>query len=357
MEYYCAEKDEKSCGALATELFMMGLQNQLRIDGSEKMDMSKMTSGVPMVRIDGAKVRNLRESKGLTQLFLATSVGVTTDTISRWENKRYPTIKKENGLKLAEALEVDLEVILESNEQEVPQQVAAQEPVEQSVEQQPEAAVAAPPLPVSKSQSGTKFALAAVLLMALLFFLGWWFYPDSEQPTITASRLLPKHAVAGKPFPVAIRVASNSTTSLSLIVRENLPKGAVLLSAVPPYSAYDGKTWEVKWLRKIDGSQVFAYMVKVEQQEGSVAFSGKVALPKGAGQQIDVSGDSVVQMSNFHWADADADGRISDEEILTVYDEFSEIKGLAINIDQVEEIWLGSGYVWNAGKEKFEVLP
>jgi hypothetical protein len=24
MEYYCAEKDEKSCGALALELFMMG---------------------------------------------------------------------------------------------------------------------------------------------------------------------------------------------------------------------------------------------------------------------------------------------------------------------------------------------
>jgi len=323
--------------------------------------MSKMTSGVPMVRIDGAKVRNLRESKGLTQLYLATSVGVTTDTISRWENKRYPTIKKENGLKLAEALEVDLEAILESNEQEVPQQVAAQEPVadpgEESVEQQAEAAVAEPPLPVSESQSGTKFAVAAVLLMALLFFLGWWLYPDSEQPTITASRLLPKHAVAGKPFPVAISVSSNSTTSLSLIVRENLPKGAVLLSAVPPYSAYDGKTWEVKWLRKIDGSHVFAYIVKVELQEGSVAFSGKVALPKGAGQQIDVSGDSVVEMSHFHWADADADGRISDEEMLTVYDELSEIKGLAINIDQVEEIWLGSGYVWNAEKEKFEVLP
>jgi len=325
------------------------------------MDMSKMTSGVPMVRIDGAKVRNLREAKGLTQLFLATSVGVTTDTISRWENKRYPTIKKENGLKLAEALEVDVAEILECVEQEEVQPVAAEEPDagpdEEPALQPAEEIAAEPPLPASPSQSGTKFAVLAALLVVLLFFLGWWLYPGSEQFTITASRLLPRHAVAGKPFPVAVTVASNSTTSLSLIVRENLPKGAVLQSAVPPYSAYDGKTSEVKWLRKIDGSQVFAYMVKVEVQEGSVAFAGKVALPKGAGQQIDVGGDSVVEMSHFHWADADADGRISDEEILMVYDEFSEIKGLAINIDQVEEIWLGSGYVWNAEKERFEVLP
>jgi transcriptional regulator with XRE-family HTH domain len=334
------------------------------------MDMSKMTSGVPMVRIDGAKVRNLRETKGLTQLFLATSVGVTTDTISRWENKRYPTIKKENGLKLAEALEVELEAILESVEQEEAPPAPAgppvadkpvakpdEEPVLPPAAEAAEAAAAEPPLPVRESPSRKKFALAAVLFMALLFLLGWWLYPGGEQPTITASRLLPKHAVAGKPFPVAIHVASNSTDSLSLIVRENLPEGAALVAAVPSYSDYDDKAREVKWLRKIDGSQVFAYMVKIKQQEGAAAFAGKVAVPKGAGQQIDVVGDSVVQMAHFHWADADADGRISDEEILTVSDEFSEIKGLPINIDQVEEIWLGSGYVWNAEKEKFEVLP
>ena len=65
-----------------------------------------------MVKIDGSRVRNLRESKGLTQLYIATVVGVTTDTISRWENNRYPTIRRENALKLAEALEVPLDDIL-----------------------------------------------------------------------------------------------------------------------------------------------------------------------------------------------------------------------------------------------------
>ena len=69
-----------------------------------------------MVKIDGTQVRRLREAKGLTQLYMATVVGVTTDTISRWENKRYPSIKVENGRKLAEALEVNLEEILEKEE-------------------------------------------------------------------------------------------------------------------------------------------------------------------------------------------------------------------------------------------------
>ena len=71
-----------------------------------------------MIRIDGSEVRRLRENNGVTQLYLATAVGVTTDTISRWENGRYPSIKRENGLKLASVLEVTLDDILE-REQEV----------------------------------------------------------------------------------------------------------------------------------------------------------------------------------------------------------------------------------------------
>ena len=72
--------------------------------------------GPVMIRIDGSKIRQIREQKGLTQLYVATAVDVTTDTVSRWENKRYPSIKKENGQKLAEALEVELEAILETDE-------------------------------------------------------------------------------------------------------------------------------------------------------------------------------------------------------------------------------------------------
>jgi len=71
-----------------------------------------------IVRIDGKKIKQFREQQELTQLYVATVVGVTVDTISRWENKRYPGIKKGNCLKLAEALEVDLADLLESSPEE-----------------------------------------------------------------------------------------------------------------------------------------------------------------------------------------------------------------------------------------------
>ena len=71
----------------------------------------------PMVRIDGARVKELREKQGLTQLYMASVVRVTTETISRWENGRYPSIKGDNGEKLAEALGVELADILEIDTQ------------------------------------------------------------------------------------------------------------------------------------------------------------------------------------------------------------------------------------------------
>ena len=64
------------------------------------------------VCLDGTEVKRIREGQQLTQCYVSKMVGVTTDTISRWENKRYPTIRRENALKLAEALEVPLVDIL-----------------------------------------------------------------------------------------------------------------------------------------------------------------------------------------------------------------------------------------------------
>jgi transcriptional regulator with XRE-family HTH domain len=67
----------------------------------------------PTVCLDGSAVRRIREEKKLTQLYVAKVVGVTTDTISRWENNRYPSIKRENALRLAEALETPVEDVLQ----------------------------------------------------------------------------------------------------------------------------------------------------------------------------------------------------------------------------------------------------
>ncbi len=108
----------------------------------------------------------------------------------------------------------------------------------------------------------------------------WWFSPDQKQAP-SAQRLLPKQAVSGQPFPVAITLTSQSPKPVSLILKEILPKGAELISAVPPFADYDKSTGELKWLRKIDGNQVFAYMMKVARPQGeTVDFAGTLARRK-----------------------------------------------------------------------------
>ncbi len=55
----------------------------------------------PSIAVDGTSLRRIREEKRLTQLYVSKVVGVTTDTVSRWENNRYPTIRRDNAVKLA----------------------------------------------------------------------------------------------------------------------------------------------------------------------------------------------------------------------------------------------------------------
>src|SRR6185369_18076233 len=85
-------------------------------------------SPAPVVSIDGNKIRTIREANKLTQLYVASVVGVTTDTISRWENNRYPSIKRDNALRLAGALEVDLAAILKEEEPATPSAEATPAP-------------------------------------------------------------------------------------------------------------------------------------------------------------------------------------------------------------------------------------
>ena len=89
-----------------------------------------MKSGVAMVQVSGPKIRSLREEQNLTQLYLATAVGVTTETISRWERQEAPTLKEENGLKLAEALAVPItEIVAVSEAQAQKQEPEKEDPV------------------------------------------------------------------------------------------------------------------------------------------------------------------------------------------------------------------------------------
>jgi transcriptional regulator with XRE-family HTH domain len=296
-----------------------------------------------MLKIDGDKIRSLRESQGVTQLFLATSVEVTTDTISRWENKRYPTIKKENALKLAAALEVDIADILLDEEGEDQEIVENKESIPVIEEEK------APP-------EKEKNILFIPLLLLLAGIAAWLLWPSSSVVNVRGRRILPAHTPGGQPFPVAIRIDINSNTdAVSLILKEIVPAGVRVMHGSPDFSTIDRHKGLIKWIKKIDRDMVFGYLACTEPdyQHQEIKFSGAITLRRKGQQTKRVHGDERLEIAPFHWADSNMDNKISDEEILVVYDEYSDLKGLGLDIDQIEEMWLGGGYGYDQEQHKF----
>ncbi len=316
----------------------------------QKKNTETSSSGtIPMAAIDGTQIRKLREEKGLTQLYLSTVVGVTTDTISRWENRRYPSIKLENAKKLALALQVEIEDILENGstgpEKDRPEN-------------------AAPAKKGHRTAAGTSSFRAGWPVIAgitlLLVFLAWgWLQQKPVFPVITAERILPPHIPPGQSFPVLVRVTSSQTSPVALILKEVIPPGCAASNGIPAFTAVDAGKNTLKWIAKTAAEQtVFTYMVRVPDTAGlheKLSFDGYVTLKQGNGNRGNISGADTVLIDVYHWADTNRDNRIDDEEILAVYDRFSEIPELEINIDLIDSIWAGSGYYWD--REKMTYVP
>lgn len=305
-----------------------------------------------MVRIDGDKVRKFRESSELTQLYLATAVGVTTDTISRWENRRYPTIKKENAVKLAEALEVSLEEILEdyeagSKEQEIEKK---QQENDKADEYRLPKIFTIRPLMV--------LALVCIVTISGAFWLSFF---GHQKINITACRDLPPHVAPGMPFPVIIIVENNHAGSHFLILRESVPPECTPTEADPAFTSVDKKTGDLKWIYRADMQKIiFCYLAVINpgSEFGEKSqFEGTVTVRKGRSTASPINGPNTLQLSTLHWADVNGDQKIDDEEILTVYDELGKINNIDFGIEQIEDIWSGSGYRWNEKTKKFVVMP
>lgn len=299
-----------------------------------------------MAKIDGSKVRNLREAQGLTQLYIATVVGVTTDTISRWENKRYPSIKEENALKLAEALEVTLDDILEKEEKPVK-------------EEAPTAAVSQ-----SRPPKSNRILLWLMLLIIVLLLpFVWSHFMQPEPVTIFASRLLPPHIPVGPPFPVIIQVKTKLKGPFSLILREMLPADCEPIVSAPPFTGMDKKTGSLKWITRTNGQiATFVYLAKkVITESGipgdtSLRFSGSVTLRDNKSPETTIAGSLVLPIADYHWADANRDNRIDDAEILAVYDTFSALDNVEYDWQEIDDIWSGEGYRWDESKKEYVIL-
>lgn len=292
--------------------------------------------------IDGSKIKSVREAKKLTQLYVATCLGVTVDTISRWENGRSPNIKLENAEKLAEVLELSLADIGESTDSETSSKTS-------------------PPRPPSQPRRKPWWPLIPVSLILLLSY----FHistPKDTANSITASRLLPQHASPSQPFPVLIRVQASTGRPVSFIVKETLPAGCQALRGEPVLMAPQQQSRTIKWLSSAEDEAplYFAYLAQAPANLGDgqqLAFQGEVMVEGQSTNRLVIGGNNTLTTTNSHWADSNQDQRIDDEEILTIYNSFTVLQALGVNIEEIRQIWAGKGYRWDPDTDNFVVIP
>jgi transcriptional regulator with XRE-family HTH domain len=299
----------------------------------EKTDKSLLAS----VAIDGTAIKTIRETKKLTQLYVASVVGVTTDTISRWENNRYPTIRRDNAEKLAIALEVGLAEILR-------QEVAA--------------AVAEAPLGESPRRNRRAIVCASFVLVLAAGIAFFFFNPSA---TTTAIRRVPRYAAPGEVIPVQIKVTRRDTGSRGFIIKERLPPGWRLVNAAPAAASGEPAAEEVKWLIPGGNDPVTVYYtVRISATaavEQKADFAGKIIVQTGGISRTEaIGGDYNVVVGAYHWADVNGDRRIDDNEIMPAYYLTEEMKGLGLDWKGIEAIWSGKGYGWDPERKMFVVI-
>jgi len=295
----------------------------------------------PSAAIDGLRIRSIRETKRLTQLYVANVVGVTTDTISRWENNRYPSIKRENAQKLADALEVPLDEILR-------QEPAANHPG-------PERSAAPAPSSIPDKRVLLFSGMGAVLLLVVVLFFAR--NPVSDPAAV---RWAPRYAAPGEVIPVQVKVARRPGEPFGFILKEKLPPGMRLVSSLPPSSAADSSGSEVKWLIPSGSTPVtISYSLRTpvhRYQDKDTRLKGEIVLRGAAASRTEaIGGSSDIVVGAYHWADANGDGRIDDDEIMPAYYVCDEMKGLGLDWKTIEAIWTGKGYRWDA-KNGYTVL-
>ncbi len=294
-----------------------------------------------VVKIDGRRIKEIRESKGLTQLYVATFVGVTTDTISRWENRKYPRIKRENAQKLAEALEVSLEEILED---------------------EPDSTEPKKIQPNSTDNGSTSKRQIAILLGIFFLFgvsylLFKWRYPKETSIIVFAQRSLPTQVAPGSRFPVIITLKKPVEGRSSILIRETIPRTCELVGYFPKASAMTTDKNMIQWIFPIsDKGLELIYVLRLSangKMDKPLRFKG-IVIPKGRPRtDLPIGGDTSAKIGPFHWADKDANGVIDDQEILDAFDRLGSIEQLQEELHNLEALWAGGTYAWDKEGMKF----
>ena len=289
----------------------------------------------PSVAIDGHRIKRIREEKRLTQLYVAKVVGVTTDTVSRWENNRYPTIRRDNALNLAEALEVDLEEILRREEGSE----------------------------VENRQNTAARTWSIIVVLVLLLIVGVWaLYQNGRHSEIElhAERLQPRYAAPGSHILIRVKLDMDKPIK-GVIIKEQFPEGWKLIASVPTASSIGSQGAIARWMLRNPAIHTsIAYLLEVAATADSASTSriiGEIiANPDGQRSVIPVSAQEAMQVAPLHWADVDGNHIIDDMEILEISDLFDETAEFRSEWERIEEIWDAGGYRWNEAAGHFVSL-
>ena len=289
----------------------------------------------PSVAIDGAAIRRIREEKRLTQLYVAKVVAVTTDTVSRWENNRYPTIRRDNALKLAEALEVDIEDILKQ-----------EDVIEEEIFEVEE--------PQSKKYWPYILLLSVLLAGAAIYYFQKSVY---HPPVIEAKRYLPPYAAPGSRILVRVKLSSDKPLK-GMILREEFPVGWKLVEADPPPSSLDNLEGMARWIFRSPTTQTsVSYKLEVSKDAilgAPINLSGElIENPNGGRFAVALENVGTMKVESLHWADTNGNQIIDDLEILEVSDLVDEAGQLHLEWDLIEKIWNAGGYQWDKKKNQF----
>jgi transcriptional regulator with XRE-family HTH domain len=295
------------------------------------------------VSLNGDRVKTIREEKLLTQLYIAEVVGVSVDTVSRWENNRTAAVKRENAVALAEALEVEVAQLIRS-----------------------ETPLGSPGDEASQLQgpSGSPLFSAPVIVVvciiaAALFWL--LFSASTTGPDIRAVRLLPPYTPPGSEVPVAIDLVVGGDEPVRLVLRETLPPGWTLVGAVPPPDQEPGEDGVAKWILTVGaGSVRVVYLAKTpESAAESTAhlFVGEVVTSGKGRARVPMGGEARIDLEYLHWADEDADFTIDDSEVLRALERLESARELGLETDDIRRLWGVGEYAWNPLLKKFEPKP
>ncbi len=299
---------------------------------SDHSDLTNQAS----VEISGEAIRRIREEKRLTQLYVSKVVGVTTDTVSRWENNRYPTIRKDNATKLAEALEVDLEQILLNRQRPA-------DPDQDSV----------------RSLAGPGGWRTVLLALGIALVLGGSlaaYHYLFRSVTIQVRRILPTFIAPGSQ--VLIQVHLDSEKPLKMILKEHLPEGWRYLAGHPAASKVDHGHGLVRWIFKnVQSRTNVYYLVQVPDDAKlgeTLTLDGELVANHGGSQtMVAITAESPARIARYHWADSNGNDIIDDMEILAVSDLTEETGDELVNWDDLEQLWEAGHYRWDPELRRF----